>query len=190
MSSYYHYTLNFTLRRDTSQALIGAFEALTERRFPTKDMVSALPSLVQEYLLSGDNLGSGGFTARLSPAAMTFREQNPEDPAWQLHYERVFHDDEFWNGGMYLIYWLFQFAAEDGPLGTMQLLFDCPPEILTKVGDDIIRTKLAYNPEEHRPLSHRHEPLDADAPIVVSKSRRENLPEILEQIGFMADGFE
>lgn len=190
MSSYYHYTLNFTLRRETPQALVSAFEALTERRFPTKDMVSDLPPVVQEYLLSGDNLGSGGFTARLSPAAMTFREQSPADPAWQLHYERVFHDDEFANGGMYLIYWLFQFAAEDGQLGTMQLLFDCPPEILTKIGDDIIRTTLAYNPEEYRPLSHRQGLLDADAPIAVAKSSRHNLPELMGHIAFMAGGIE
>ncbi len=33
---------------------------------------------------------------------------------------RTFHDDEYWNGGVYFPYWLMQFIADDGPIGTRQ----------------------------------------------------------------------
>lgn len=192
MSDYYHYTLNFLLRRDTPPALIGGLQALSDGRLPREDEVDGLPTTIRQYLLWGDNVSvePGVFSTRLGATGHTFKTEAPGDACWRLHYERVFHDDEFWNEGMYLIYWLVQFAAEDGQLGIMQLEFDKPPEILTKHGDEIITTTLAYNPEEHRALSYREGPLDAEAPIVVERTSRQNLPELLGHIAFMADGIE
>ncbi len=135
-----------------------------------------LPPLVQRYLRRGDFTGEDtgpgtGPVPRIAGTGMPFRAPAPHDPVWRLHYERRFHDDEFWNGGMYLIWWLFQFAAGQGHLAVMLLQSDTPPEIYTRVGDDVVTTTLGYTPETHRALDYRDTPPDPDAPIPMHRSR-------------------
>lgn len=190
MSDYYRFSLNFKIRRDTPAALRSALSTLAERRLPDESDLASLPPSVTEYLRHPhppEGIDGDGFTYRYSRSGIAFREERPEDATHCLHVERTFHDDEFWHGGMYFLYWLFQFAAEDGHLATMLLEFDAPPEIYTRHGDDILVTRLRYNPEEFRPLAFRQTPLDTDNPIVVVDTTRQNLRDMLESIAPMAD---
>ncbi|PID36813.1 MAG: hypothetical protein CR993_03235 [Rhodobacterales bacterium] len=190
MSDYLHFTLNFTIRRDTPIALQNALSALAARRLPDEGDLSALPELVAEYLRLPDvpeGLDGDGFTYRYSRSGTPFHIENPGDPTHHVHVERRFHDDEYYNGGMYFIYWLFQFAARDGHLAVEQLEFDTPPTIYTRYGDEILITRLAYNPEEYRPLAYRQTPLDAESPIVVVETIRQNLTELLDGLRAMID---
>ena len=190
MSQYYRYTLNFKIRRDTPAALRSALSALSDRRLPDDADLAALPPRVALYLrhlYPAEGVDGDGFTFRYSRTGIPFREERPEDPTHYIHIEQTFHDDDFWSGGMYYLYWLFQFAAQDGHLATRLLEFDSPPEIYTKYGGDILVTGLQYNPEEPSPLSHRQTPLDPDHPITVEKTSRQNLAELLEDIAFMAE---
>ena len=189
MSDRYHYVLDFWLRRDTPAPLVSSLRALTGGGVPDEADLSALPPLVASYFRSGDFVGGAlpAITTRLQPSGMTFRAESPGDAVWLLHYERVFHDDEFWNGGMYLIWWLFQFAARQGHLATMRMEFDAPPEIFTLIGDDVVATRLGYNPETHQALDYREAPLDPENPIVVAETRRTGLREMLDGIAFMAE---
>ena len=190
MSDYYRFSLNFKIRRDTPVALRAALSALAERRLPDESDLASLPPRVAEYLRHpspSEGLDGDGFTFRYSRYGMSFREERPEDPTHYIHIEQTFHDDDFYSGGMYYLYWLFQFAAEDGHLATMLLEFDTPPDIYTKHGDDILLTRLKYHPEEHRPLAFRQTPLDPENPIIISSTSRLNLKEMLEEISFMAE---
>lgn len=190
MSDHYHYALDYTLRRDTPEALITALTALTGGQPVPEVALKALPGMVAEYLRSGDFVGTLGPDrpiTRISRLGTPYREETPGDPMWMFHYERVFHDDEFWNGGMYLIYWLFQFAAEQGHLAVMRLVFDTPPQIFTLIDGDIVTTDLTYNPETHQPLAFRDSPPDRDEPLVIGTRRRQNLAQLLQDIAFMAE---
>jgi len=193
MSDYYRFSLNFQIRRDTPVALRSALSALADRRSPDESDLAALPPLVADYLRHPhppEGVDGDGFTYRYARNGFRHREERPEDPTHYIHLERTFHDDEFSNGGMYFVYWLFQFAAQDGHLATKLLFFDTPPEIYTRHGEDILTTHLSYNPEEFRPLALRQTPLDPTNPIVVTETWRQNLKELLDNIAFMADGIE
>ncbi len=191
MSDHMHFTLNFRIRRDTPIALQNALSALADRRLPDEADLADMPELVAEYLRcpnAPEGLDGDGFTYRYSRSGEVFRTESPADATHHVHVERLFHDDEYYNGGMFFIYWLFQFAAEDGHLAVERLDFDTPPTIYTRHGDDILITRLAYNPEEYRPLAYRKTPLDAGSPIVVAKTTRQNLSELLDGLGSMLDG--
>ncbi|TWI33868.1 DUF2267 domain-containing protein [Paracoccus sulfuroxidans] len=188
MSEYYRFSLNFKIRRDAPQALHRALRALSERRLPEEEDLAELPPVVGEYLRHPsppEGMDGDGFTYRYSRSGRVFREERPDDPTHAIHVERTFHDDEYWACGVYFIYWLFQFAAEDGHLAIKLLEFDTPPEIYTRQGSDILITQLRYEPEEYRPLSLREMPLDDTNPIVISETFRQNLPEFLKNIAEM-----
>lgn len=189
MSDYYRFCLNFKIRRDAPRALHAALRDLSERRLPDEADLAELPPVVADYLRHPhppEGLDGDGFTYRYARTGMVLREERSEDPTHAIHIERTFHDDEYWNGGVYFIFWLFQFASGDGHLATMLLEFDTPPEIYTRHGDDILITRLRYNPEEFRPLAFREGPLDEVNPIVVSETVRQNLREFLMNISEMA----
>src|SRR5690606_32808036 len=191
MSDYYRFSLNFQIRRDTPAALRSALSALADRRLPDKADLAALPPLIADYLSHPHPPEGGvdgdGFTYRYARNGIPHREEKPDDPTHYIHIERTFHDDEFATGGMYFVFWLFQFAAEDGHLATKLLFFDTPPEIYTRQGDDILITRLSYNPQEFRPLFLRQTPLDPVDPIVVTETSRQNLKDLLDNIAFMAE---
>jgi len=181
MSDRYHYILDFGLRRDTPRAVIDALTARAQGQDPAASDLAELPEIVAGYLSVPDF--TGGYEPQASTRIRAERSTHIADnPGWHLHYERLFHDDEYFNAGIYFIWWLFSLAAGQGHLAVKLTEYDTPPEIYTKVGDDVVITTLGYNPETHQALDYRTQPLAPDLPISISRSGRAPLAETLANL--------
>lgn len=152
MSDDLRYSLRFPLRRDTPSALITALQALAARGNATVAETAGLPPMVARYFQAGDFFGEaepGPPTTRIEPLRA---RGGPDEPIWRLHYDRQMRDDEYWNGGMYLIYWLLSFAAYDGMVGQMVSQTDYL-QIIHKQGVHLVETNMAQTSSVPEPFS-------------------------------------
>ncbi len=158
MSDHYFFNLHFRVRYDAPAQLHAALAKRAVGEFPTLEEISDLPGIVQTYLRNGGVPGDG------------------------------IHDDEHFNGRMYYPYWLYQCAAYDGPLGTMQQTNGADlPSILTKADGHIIETTLAYGPAKFWPTQGQAPP-DPETPMVIEKSTSVPLSEIIASLADFSDG--
>lgn len=183
MGERYHLSLNFKIRRDAPAGLHAALAALAERRLPGKADLATLPRFAARYLrrpVAPLGRDGDGFTCRYSRVDNDFPQESPGDATHYIHLEYAFHDDEYFNIGQDFIYWLFSFAAEDGHLAVELANFNQPPAIYTKHGDDLLVTTLDYHPPEG--IGYTPIRLDAETPVVVRRSDRFNLKELVEAL--------
>lgn len=186
MSDYYHFTLDFILRRDAPAALHAAFAKLAGREIPTRDEMADLPEIVADYLAAPfqpQGLDGDGFTYRYSRSGMQFRAEKPEDGTHWIHMERTFHDDEYFNGGMYYPFWLMQFAAGQGYLGNYTFGSSELPTLLYKDGDEIIEIDMSINPSDKWGIRPHGTPVDQENSARVRETRRINIQELLDGLG-------
>ena len=195
MADHYLFHLNFDVRADAPPQLHSALGKRAEGEYPTREEVCDLPGIVQDYLCSGGVPGDGVYSYTSLGPRMKYRDGKmvevgfePHEGSHALRMALTFHDDEYFNGGIYFTTWLFQYAAHDGPIGTMQQTNGKDiPAILTRKADTIIETHLAYAPGEFWPLPGQAEP-DGDAPIKIRRTTAMPLTELLEGMAFFADG--
>ena len=175
MSSHFHFTMNFQTRRDMPAPVAAAIAALSNGQQPDQTDLAALPELIAEYLGGKANQGdvdAGGGAWRFTPINLYSRAEKPDDPTHLLHMERVFHDDEYFNAGVFFVFWLFQFAC-DGHLAVELTSDSLAPTLFARHGDNILITTLAYDPDEFAtPATQRPRPKH---PIIVSDSQRQQL---------------
>ncbi len=196
MSDQYLFHLNFDVRHDAPAQLHAALAKRAEGIFPKEEDVCDLPGMVRTYLQSGGTPGDGVYCYQSRGPRQKFRDGKmvpapfePHEGSHSLRMAHTFHDDEYWNGGIFYPYWLFQFAAYDGPIGTMQQTNGHDPAaILTKAGDRIIETQLAYNPGKYWPMSGQGEP-DPDTSMVIEKSTTIPLAEMMKSLSDFAEGY-
>ncbi|NSX56037.1 hypothetical protein [Parasulfitobacter algicola] len=195
MSDYYQFHLRFDVRSDAPTTLHKALVLRSEGGFPKREDVSDLPGTVQDYLCNGGVPGDGIYLYEHHGPKMKYRDGamrevplEPQEASHSLRMAQTFHDDEYWNGGMYYVHWLYQFAANDGPIGTMQQINgNEPPAILTKASDRIIETRMAYNPARFWPMDGQAEP-DPEQPMLIERQNSFSLSEMMENIAAFADG--
>lgn len=187
MSDHYRFDLRCNISANAPKEVHYALSELAEGNDPAPAQLKELPGLVQEYLRPGGAEGDG----------VTLYFLNSKNGAlmggilgaYTLHLTRTFHDDEYFNGGLYFPYWLMQFMEDQGPIGTMQQINGATlPVILTKVENDIIETHLAYAPDEFWPIPGLRAP-GKDNPVMVRNSQRFNIHQTLEELSDFKDGF-
>ena len=186
MSDYFHFTLDFLLRRDAPQALHNAVKALANRELPAQKDLDQLPGIVADYLTTPNapkGIDGDGFTYRYARSGVQYREENPQDGTHWIHIEQSFHDDEYFNGGMFFPFWLMQFSAQDGYLGIYTVGYAELPTILVKDGEEIIEINLALNPSDAYGIRAQGTPVDRDVPARVLNNNRMNLQELLDGLG-------
>lgn len=196
MSDHYLFHFNFDLSPDAPAPLLRSLDILAKGGTPGEADTEGLPGIVREYLMSGGVPGDGVYLFEKSePMRMTSDGEAEADPSkahltrYSLRMARTFHDDEYFNGGMFWPYWLFQFAASDGPLATNQQTNGGDiPSVISKFGDRLIETHFAYNPLEYD-LSGRLPP-GKENPVVISRTTDMSLSETLEGLQIFADGFD
>ncbi|ABD52962.1 hypothetical protein [Jannaschia sp. CCS1] len=195
MSDHYLFHLTFDVRHDAPPQLMAALAKRAGGDVPSTEDMGDLPPIVQDYLRGGGVPGDGvycfynrGPRSKFIDGTLVEIGWEPHEGSHTLRMAQTFHDDEYWNGGLYYIHWLYQFVADDGPIGTMQQTNgNEPASILTKVGDDIIETKLAYNPGKYWPGPGQPKP-DPDTPMIIEKSTAFPLSEMMEGLAMFADG--
>lgn len=196
MSDHYLFHLTFDVRQDAPPQLKAALTKRANDEVPTEEEVSPLPEIVQTYLRSGGVPGDGVYCFHALGPRGKYRDGKMVEVGWEPHegshrlrMAQTFHDDEYWNGGIFYIFWLYQFVAYDGPIGTMQQINgNAPASILTKMGERIIETSLAYNPGEFWPIPGQAAP-DPETPMVINRTQSYNLPEVMAGLADFAGGF-
>jgi hypothetical protein len=194
LSSYYRYQLFCTLRTDAPPILHRALTAAAARAPLSMSEMADLPPIVADYLAYESVMGEGvQVYAPQGPGRVVDGQVVIDMASPHTHYVfamvRTFHDDEYWNGGVYLPYWLMQFIADDGPIGTRQQTNgNEPPAILTRVGGDIIVSNTAYAPARFWPMPGAAAP-DGEAPLVFESHDRFNLAKRLQDLAMFADGW-
>ena len=177
MSDYYLFNFRFAISTDAPASLLSALCTASRGGAVPRDQLSDLPLIVHDYLAGEGFPGDG------------VHQFNKEMDAYLLRLSRTFHDDEYFNGGIYFPYWLMSFAARDGQLGTMhQINGDTPPVILTKVGPLLHETEMAYSPDEFWPIPGQRMP-DASAPLIVKKTTTHRLTELMDQLNTLRTKF-
>lgn len=187
MSDYYRIELRCNISADAPKELHNALSELAEGKTPDEASLEGLPGIVKEYLRPGGFHGDGVTLYFLNGPELSLR--GGSDGCYTLHLTITFHDDEYFNGGIYFPYWLMQFVVDQGPIGTMQQINGVAlPTILSKMDNEIIETNLAYAPDEFWPIPGQRAP-DKDTPVAVKSSRRSNIFEIIESLSDFKDGF-
>lgn len=190
MSDYYLFNLRFTIRAEAPASLHTALTRRAAGDVPARSDIADLPATVQDYLSSGGFPGDGVYlyerTKYFDPTLPSGQPQYRD--GFLLRLSQTFHDDEYFNGGLYYPYWLMQFAGSDGQLGTMhQINGDEPPTVLTKVGSLLHETELAYAPDELWPIPG-NEPPNANAPLIVRKTTTHKITELIDDLQMFSDG--
>jgi hypothetical protein len=191
MSSYYRYHLFCDLAVDAPQTLHRALTALSQGAPLTLQDMADLPPIVAEYLTNSGFPGDGvHLYAPHGPGRLLDGRAEIDltsaHARYSLSLTRTFHDDEYYNGGIYYPYWLMQFLADDGPIGTRQQTNGRePPGILTRIGGDIILSQAAYAPAEFWPIPGQALP-DRDVPMVFRSHDRFNLTQRLEDLAMFS----
>lgn len=193
MSDHYLIHFNCELRYDIPDALARCLAILAEGGIPTEADTEGLPRIVGSYLRSSGPPGDGVYLFyRRVPLRRTAEGQfeddlsRPDRISYQLRMARTFHDDEYYNGGLYWPYWLYQFAKIEGPIATMQQINGMDiPSVISKFGDRLIETSFDYNPGGFD--RNGRAPPEADTPVVISRQTEISLSETLEQISMWAD---
>jgi hypothetical protein len=187
MSSYYCYSLSFEVSFDRPQTLHLALRALAAGKPLSVADMPDLPPTVADYLAHSGMNGDGVHVyapfggGRLVDGRVEIDLESPQT-RFHLNLVRTFHDDEYYNGGIYFPYWLMQFVANDGPIGTRQQTNGGEPHaIITRQGGDIIVSQTAYSPSEYWPIPGQAPP-DADQPLVFSGHQRHHLAQWLRDI--------
>lgn len=186
MSDHYLFHLTFAVREDAPAQLKSALAKRSAGKMPTAEEVSDLPPIVQSYLRSGGAPGDGiycfhpcGPRSKFSNGQMVEIGWEPHEGSHLLRMAHTFHDDEYWNGGMFYVFWLYQFVAYDGPIGTMQQTNgNDPAAILTKVDNHIVETATTFD----------HSNRDKDKPISIDRTQSFDLSQMLDQLADFADG--
>ena len=107
-----------------------------------------------------------------------------------LRMARQFHDDEYFNGGVYFPYWLFQFAKGDGPVATMQQVNGNDlPHIFWIEGDVLHETVPAFHPDAMWPIGNSPAP-SSQMPMVIQEDRAFPIAQILSDLEMFKDGFD
>ena len=195
MSDHYLYNLHFTVRHDAPPQLHAALTKRADGAMPTREEVSDLPVLAQDYLCSDGGPGDGVYLYQYRGPHIKFRNgamvevpYEPHQGTHDLRMARTFHDDAYFNGGVFFVYWLFQFIAEDGPFGTMtQFNGKELPKVLTKIDGQIVETALSYTPARFWPMPGQDAP-NAEQPVIVETTTSANLAETMESLQVFADG--
>ena len=156
--------------------------------------MSELPAIVADHLAAAWAPGDGVYEYEpivrynIMGGELDPIQPGPNDSSHTFRMAFTFHDDAFYNGGMYVIYWLFKFANSDGPIATMhQINGNDAPSVFTKCGDTLYITELKFNPDPLWPMPHARQP-DPQTPLIINKQRTESISEMLGHISFMADG--
>ncbi|KIT14835.1 hypothetical protein [Jannaschia aquimarina] len=197
MSDHYLFHIRFDVRHDAPAALHRALTVLSEGNAPTDAELDGLPGIVKDYLRG--NTGAPGDGVHLywhygpkrvyRGGELVEAPREPHEGSHALRMTQTFHDDEYFNGGIYFPYWLFQFAAHDGPVATMQQTNGNElPSVVTKHGDRLIETSLAYNPDRFWPIGNERPPEQGN-PVVIKENREMSLSETLEGLSVFRDGF-
>lgn len=196
MSDHYLFHLTFDMRHDAPPQLQAALTKRANGEVPTEEDVTDLPKMVQNYLRRGGPPGDGIYCFHNKGPRSKFIDGKMVEIGWEphegSHYLRMaqtFHDDEYWNGGMFYIFWLYQFVAYNGPIGTMQQTNgNAPAAILTKVDDTVLETALAYTPGEFWPMQGQATP-DPETPMVIKRTQPYHMPEMMAGLASFADGY-
>jgi hypothetical protein len=191
MSDYYLFNLRLRIDAGTPEALHVALTKRARGETPSKEDVATLPGMAQVYLLGAKGPGDG---VHLYEPTKIF---DPTLPAGQPQYRdgyllrlsQTFHDDEYFNGGMFYPYWLMSLAA-NGQLGTMQQINgDDPPVVLTRVGSLLHETSLAYHPADLWPIPGQ-EPPDEQTPLVIKETRSHVIDDLMKDLSMFADAYD
>lgn len=162
MSDNYMFQFTFTLRDDTPAALRQALRLLSEGQTPPKDLLAGFPGMAQIYLETGGMPGDGVHSVENGLVRMT----------------RTFHDDEFFNGGEYFVWWLVQYATGPGPVGVRQQINGLDmPEILVKDGDLLITARTGYDRS------------DGGGQVAVTEHEMTSISGMLEALADFRDGY-
>lgn len=175
MSDYYRYSFTFALSPETPVELTEALRLLSEGQRPSKEQLAAFPGLPQIYL-SGNTGAPGDGVHALDNGV--------------LRLSQTFHDDEFFNGGEYFVWWLLQFAGHDGPLGTVQQTNGLDmPEVLIKKGDLLLTARVDM--VGGADLQPSPEPVAGpEGPVRIGSTQVASITQMLEELRVFRDGYE
>lgn len=179
MSEHVHVTLNFLLGRGLPPSLKKVMSALNAGQQPDKADLATLPEAVRPFLSRAvseqvPDYGLLGF--RFAPLG-----EDGDNAIYRFHYERYFHDDEYYNLGVLFLNWIFQFAAADGHLGVEIAQWENLPTIYSKRGGDIVVSILTDDAAFHATLIESDPQKSQPEPPVLIVSDQRAIAPLAEQ---------